>query len=105
MIRSRLGLADADSDAQLLHRVIEILSAGLDLDVVVQRVADLITETDSELTRLPMTTHRSRTWEPEPLRFLGVRYVQRSFQKLDEKAETTGAPPSGASLAERLTRH
>ncbi len=47
MIRSRLGLADADSDAQLLHRVIEILSAGLDLDAVVQRVADLITETTS----------------------------------------------------------
>jgi two-component system, NarL family, sensor kinase len=47
VIRSRLGLADADSDAQLLHRVIEILSAGLDLDVVVQRVADLITETTS----------------------------------------------------------
>jgi len=47
MIHSRLGLADADSDALLLHRVIEILSAGLDLDVVVQRVADLITETTS----------------------------------------------------------
>jgi signal transduction histidine kinase len=44
---SRLGLADADSDGQLLHRVIEILSAGLDLDGVVQRVADLITETTS----------------------------------------------------------
>lgn len=47
MIRSRLGLADADSDAQLLHRVIEILSAGLDLDGIAQRVADLITETTS----------------------------------------------------------
>ncbi|MGH3982760.1 MAG: GAF domain-containing sensor histidine kinase [Pseudonocardiaceae bacterium] len=47
MIHSRLGLADADSDAQLLHRVIGILSAGLDLDVVVQRVADLITATTS----------------------------------------------------------
>jgi two-component system NarL family sensor kinase len=47
MIHSRLGLADADSDAELLHRVIEILSAGLDLDGVVQRVADLITETTS----------------------------------------------------------
>ncbi|MDQ4094064.1 MAG: GAF domain-containing sensor histidine kinase [Actinomycetota bacterium] len=47
MIQSRLGLADADSDAQLLHRVIGILSAGLDLDVVVQRVADLITATTS----------------------------------------------------------
>ncbi|HET9116585.1 MAG TPA: ATPase, partial [Pseudonocardiaceae bacterium] len=51
MIRSRLGLADPgsgpDSDAQLLHRVIEILSAGLDLDGIAQRVADLITATTS----------------------------------------------------------
>jgi signal transduction histidine kinase len=47
VIRSRLGLADADSDAQLLHRVIEILSAGFDLDGIAQRVADLITETTS----------------------------------------------------------
>ncbi|MBV9143754.1 MAG: GAF domain-containing sensor histidine kinase [Pseudonocardiales bacterium] len=45
MTRSRLGLADANSDAQLLHRVIEILSAGLDLDGIAQGVADLITET------------------------------------------------------------
>ncbi len=47
MTRSRLGLADADSDAQLLYRVIEILSAGLDLDGITQGVADLITETTS----------------------------------------------------------
>src|SRR5918911_926834 len=45
---ARLGLADAGSaDAQLLHRVIEILSAGLDLDGIAQRVADLITEMTS----------------------------------------------------------
>ncbi|MGH3874147.1 MAG: GAF domain-containing sensor histidine kinase [Pseudonocardiaceae bacterium] len=43
MIHSRLGLGDAE----LLFRVIETLTAGLDLDVVVQRVADLITETTS----------------------------------------------------------
>ncbi|MGH3941597.1 MAG: GAF domain-containing sensor histidine kinase [Pseudonocardiaceae bacterium] len=36
-----------DSDARLLSRVIEILSAGLDLDGVVQQVAGLITETTS----------------------------------------------------------
>lgn len=47
MIHSCLGLENSDSDAQLLARVIEILSAGLDLDSVVQRVADLITETTS----------------------------------------------------------
>ncbi len=47
MTRSRLGLADADSDAQLLYRVIDILSTGLDLDGIAQGVADLITETTS----------------------------------------------------------
>jgi two-component system NarL family sensor kinase len=45
--QSRLGLADAESDAQLLARATELLSAGLDLDGVVQRVADLITKTTS----------------------------------------------------------
>lgn len=45
MSRSRLGLADADSEARLLSRVIETLSAGLDLDEVVQGVAALITDT------------------------------------------------------------
>ncbi|MBV9159953.1 MAG: GAF domain-containing sensor histidine kinase [Pseudonocardiales bacterium] len=44
-MRSRLSLADANSEAQLLYRVIEVLSAGLDLDEIAQRVADLITET------------------------------------------------------------
>lgn len=47
MTHARQGLAGADSDALLLHRVIEILSAGLDLDGVAQGVADLITETTS----------------------------------------------------------
>jgi glycine/D-amino acid oxidase-like deaminating enzyme len=38
-------------------------------------LADLITGTDSDLTRLPWTGHESRPWEPEPLRWLGVRTV------------------------------
>jgi glycine/D-amino acid oxidase-like deaminating enzyme len=35
-------------------------------------LSDLITGTDSELTRLPWVGHRSPRWEPEPLRWLGV---------------------------------
>jgi glycine/D-amino acid oxidase-like deaminating enzyme len=68
-------------------------------------LADLITHQDTDLTRLPMATHEPRKWEPEPFRFLGVRYVQRGFAKLDEKSERTGLPPTGKSLVERLTRH
>ena len=31
-------------------------------------LTDLLTETDSDLTRLPMTSHQPVPWEPEPLR-------------------------------------
>lgn len=68
-------------------------------------LADLITRTDSATARLPITNLRSRDWEPEPLRFLGVRYVQSAFKRLDAKAGASGVPPSGRSLAERLTNH
>jgi len=35
-------------------------------------LADLITGEPSELTTLPWVGHRSRKWEPEPLRFIGI---------------------------------
>jgi glycine/D-amino acid oxidase-like deaminating enzyme len=35
-------------------------------------LADLITGRTSELTALPWVGHRSRNWEPEPLRWLGA---------------------------------
>ncbi len=35
-------------------------------------LADLITGADSELTTLPWVGHRSRRWEPEPFRFVGI---------------------------------
>ncbi|OLE24274.1 MAG: ATPase [Catenulispora sp. 13_1_20CM_3_70_7] len=48
MTSARLGLGvGAGAGHALLHRVIEILSAGLDLDGIAQGVADLITETTS----------------------------------------------------------
>lgn len=68
-------------------------------------LADLITRTDSDIARLPFINRQGRLWEPEPLRFLGVRFVQRGFQQLDDKAEATGIAPSGKSLVERLTKH
>jgi glycine/D-amino acid oxidase-like deaminating enzyme len=35
-------------------------------------LADLVLGADTDLTRLPWVNHRSRDWEPEPLRWLGV---------------------------------
>jgi glycine/D-amino acid oxidase-like deaminating enzyme len=68
-------------------------------------LADLITGTESELTRLPMVNHHSRPWEPEPFRFLAARYLQHASLKIDERAARTGRPPSGRSVTERLLGH
>jgi len=40
-------------------------------------LADLIRGVDSDLTRLPWVGHRSRRWEPEPLRWLGANTMLR----------------------------
>jgi glycine/D-amino acid oxidase-like deaminating enzyme len=68
-------------------------------------LADLITGNKSEITMLPCVNHHSPNWEPEPFRYAGVSYIQRAFWHIDQKAERTGIPPTGRSLAERLTRH
>jgi hypothetical protein len=68
-------------------------------------LTDLMTGRQSELTTLPMVGHRSPNWEPEPFRYIGVRYVQQRFVSIDRRAEQNGEPPSGNTLAERLTRH
>jgi hypothetical protein len=34
-----------------------------------------------------------------------VHYIQQAYWNIDQKAERTGVPPSGNTLAERLTQH
>ncbi len=68
-------------------------------------LADLVTGTRSPLTELPVVNHRSPDWEIEPFRYLGVRYAQWALGRLDERIARTGRPPSGRSIAERLSSH
>jgi glycine/D-amino acid oxidase-like deaminating enzyme len=68
-------------------------------------LADLILEKDTPLTHLPIVGHRSRNWEPEPLRWAGVRYMQMAYGRIDARAERTGQPYTGKTLAERATAH
>ncbi|HEY4866136.1 MAG TPA: FAD-dependent oxidoreductase [Candidatus Dormibacteraeota bacterium] len=68
-------------------------------------LADLICGERSPLTQLAVVGHRSPEWEPEPLRWLGVRYVQSALQRIDDRSARTGHPPSGTSLPERLAAH
>lgn len=68
-------------------------------------LADLMTGTKSALTELPVVNHQSPGSEPEPLRWAGIRFVQRGYAKVDDHAERTGIPPSGRTIAERLGNH
>jgi len=53
---------------------------------------DLILERDTELTRLPWVNHRSRRWEPEPLRWLGVNLGLRAMALADLEERITRRP-------------
>ena len=68
-------------------------------------LAELITGQETERTALPLVGHRSRSWEPEPLRWLGVRFTQSMLGRVDRLAERSGRPPRGRSLEEWLARH
>lgn len=65
-------------------------------------LADLVLGASTPITRLPVVGHRSRDWEPEPLRWLGARYVQWQTLRLDARARRTGRAPRGRTPAERL---
>jgi glycine/D-amino acid oxidase-like deaminating enzyme len=68
-------------------------------------LAELVLDESSERTSLPLVNHRSRSWEPEPFRWLGVRFVQAGLERVDRIAERTRRPPRGRSLEEWLARH
>ena len=68
-------------------------------------LAELIVESDTERTRLPLVGRPSRAWEPEPLRWLAVAGVLRVGESLDE-AERSGRrpPPLRKALFSSLVR-
>jgi glycine/D-amino acid oxidase-like deaminating enzyme len=53
---------------------------------------DLVLGRDTELTRLPWVGHRSRRWEPEPLRWLGVNAGLRAMTFADAEERLTRRP-------------
>ena len=65
-------------------------------------LADLILDRDTELTRLPWVGHRSRRWEPEPLRWLGVNAVRKLATSADAAEARTGHPTRRSRLLDRL---
>ncbi|WP_329111114.1 FAD-binding oxidoreductase [Micromonospora sp. NBC_01699] len=65
-------------------------------------LADLILGVPSELTALPWVGHRSRRWEPEPLRWLGVNAGLRLTNAADAAESRSGSASRRAALVNRL---
>jgi glycine/D-amino acid oxidase-like deaminating enzyme len=55
-------------------------------------LADLVLGEDSDLTRLPWVNHRSRRWETEPLRWLGINAGLHVMSWADHSENRTGRP-------------
>jgi|SoiMethySBSTD1v2_1073268.scaffolds.fasta_scaffold297649_1 glycine/D-amino acid oxidase-like deaminating enzyme len=55
-------------------------------------LAHLVTGTDSPLVRLPWVDHRSRQWEPEPLRWFGINGGLRLTAAADAAEARSGRP-------------
>ncbi len=53
-------------------------------------LADLLTGTDSALTRMAWVDHRSRPWEPEPLRWVGINGLLKLAASSDRYENRTG---------------
>jgi hypothetical protein len=67
-------------------------------------LADLITGTATELVDLPWVGHRSRRWEPEPLRWIGINSMVRLPIGIDRYEERHRRPERWRSaILDRMT--
>jgi glycine/D-amino acid oxidase-like deaminating enzyme len=74
--------------------------------VAATALADLITRPDAEteFTRLPFVHHRSRRWEIEPLRWLGINAGLALANRADRSEDRHGREDRAGHLLDRLMR-
>jgi len=65
-------------------------------------LAELIVEAESPRTSLPWVNHHSRSWEPEPIRWLGVNMGLRLAAEADRREERSGSASRLAEIGSRL---
>jgi glycine/D-amino acid oxidase-like deaminating enzyme len=59
-------------------------------------LADLVLRRDTDLVTLPWVHHRSRRWEPEPFRWLGINAGLQAMRVADWEERRTGRPSLAA---------
>ncbi|KXX58801.1 NAD(P)/FAD-dependent oxidoreductase [Rhodococcus sp. LB1] len=62
-------------------------------------LAHLATNTSTPLARLPWVGHTSPKWEPEPLRWLGVRGIEKLFRIADRREDNRNGPSNFTKVA------
>ena len=67
-------------------------------------MAELILRTETERTSLPWVGAIARTWEPEPLRWLGVRSSRRILRAADDREFRTDREARAAYRLSRILR-
>jgi glycine/D-amino acid oxidase-like deaminating enzyme len=65
-------------------------------------LADLLLDRRTPLTQLPWVGHRSRRWEPEPLRWLGANAGLWAMTRADEAERRRGRPSRMASVVNAM---
>ncbi|MFT3688373.1 NAD(P)/FAD-dependent oxidoreductase [Paenirhodobacter sp.] len=68
-------------------------------------LADLLLDRQTALTALPWVNRRPRRWEPEPLRWLGVRGMYRLYHLADRREASGRRGSRLAAIADFLTGH
>ncbi|MCO5997999.1 NAD(P)/FAD-dependent oxidoreductase [Actinoallomurus rhizosphaericola] len=67
---------------------------------------DLVLRHDTELTRLPWVGRRVRPWEPEPLRWIGVRLIYTLYRAADRREnDRLDRTSAYARLADLISGH
>ena len=64
---------------------------------------DLLLGEDTPLTRMPWVGRTPRRWEPEPLRWAGIRGAYGLYRLADRGERLSGRPSRGAALLDTLT--
>ena len=72
------------------------VGSGLSTTYLAARtLADLVLDRDTDAVHLPWTNRRVRRWEPEPLRWLGVRTMYCSIERPTAAKPAACAGPAG----------
>jgi glycine/D-amino acid oxidase-like deaminating enzyme len=72
-------------------------------NLAARTLRDLLLGAETDLTRLPWVGPPERTWEPEPMRYAGIRTVHRLLGAADRVERRTGRPSLLAGVAETIS--